>query len=317
MKYFIAAGLSMFASAILADPLPSWSETDTKKAIINFVERVTDPTSPDYVTAEDRVAVFDNDGTLWSEQPVYFQLAYALYSLEKKAAASDPSILTSDTLRAAASGDVETVIASGSEGLLEVIAVSHSGMTVNNFQDDVVNWLENARHSTTGKRYTDMVYQPMQELLRYLRDEGFQTYIVSGGGVDFMRAFSKEAYNIPNQQVIGSTGPAEYSNGEIIKLAGDVFLNDKEGKPLGISSRIGKRPIFASGNSDGDFAMLEYTTAGPGPSFGMLLHHTDGEREFAYDREGHIGVLNKGLDESGERGWVIIDMASDWKQVWP
>ncbi|MDG1677569.1 MAG: HAD family hydrolase [Tateyamaria sp.] len=316
MKYFIAAGLSMFASAILADPLPSWSETDTKQAIINFVERVTDPTSPDYVTAEDRVAVFDNDGTLWSEQPVYFQLAYALYSLEKKAA-SDPSILTSDTLRAAASGDVETVIASGSEGLLEVIAVSHSGMTVNNFQDDVVNWLENARHSTTGKRYTDMVYQPMQELLRYLRDEGFQTYIVSGGGVDFMRAFSKEAYNIPNQQVIGSTGPAEYSNGEIIKLAGDVFLNDKEGKPLGISSRIGKRPIFASGNSDGDFAMLEYTTAGPGPSFGMLLHHTDGEREFAYDREGHIGVLNKGLDESGERGWVIIDMASDWKQVWP
>ncbi|MBT6341937.1 MAG: haloacid dehalogenase-like hydrolase, partial [Tateyamaria sp.] len=277
---------------------------------------VTDPTSPDYVTAEDRVAVFDNDGTLWSEQPVYFQLAYALYSLEKKAA-SDPSILTSDTLRAAASGDVETVIESGSEGLLEVIAVSHSGMTVNNFQDDVVNWLENARHSTTGKRYTDMVYQPMQELLRYLRDEDFQTYIVSGGGVDFMRAFSKEAYNIPNQQVIGSTGPAEYSDGEIIKLAGDVFINDKEGKPLGISSRIGKRPIFASGNSDGDFAMLEYTTAGPGPSFGMLLHHTDGEREFAYDREGHIGVLNKGLDESGERGWVIIDMASDWKQVWP
>lgn len=316
MKYFIAAGLSMFASAILADPLPSWSETDTKQAIINFVERVTDPTSPDYVTAEDRVAVFDNDGTLWSEQPVYFQLAYALYSLEKKAA-SDPSILTSDTLRAAASGDVETVIESGSEGLLEVIAVSHSGMTVNNFQDDVVNWLENARHSTTGKRYSDMVYQPMQELLRYLRDEDFQTYIVSGGGVDFMRAFSKEAYNIPNQQVIGSTGPAEYSDGEIIKLAGDVFINDKEGKPLGISSRIGKRPIFASGNSDGDFAMLEYTTAGPGPSFGMLLHHTDGEREFAYDREGHIGVLNKGLDESGERGWVIIDMASDWKQVWP
>ena len=316
MKYFIAAGLSMFASAILADPLPSWSETDTKQAIINFVERVTDPTSPDYVTAEDRVAVFDNDGTLWSEQPVYFQLAYALYSLEKKAA-SDPSILTSDTLRAAASGDVETVIESGSEGLLEVIAVSHSGMTVNNFQDDVVNWLENARHSTTGKRYTDMVYQPMQELLRYLRDEDFQTYIVSGGGVDFMRAFSKEAYNIPNQQVIGSTRPAEYSDGEIIKLAGDVFINDKEGKPLGISSRIGKRPIFASGNSDGDFAMLEYTTAGPGPSFGMLLHHTDGEREFAYDREGHIGVLNKGLDESGERGWVIIDMASDWKQVWP
>ena len=316
MKYFIAAGLSMFASAILADPLPSWSETDTKQAIINFVERVTDPTSPDYVTAEDRVAVFDNDGTLWSEQPVYFQLAYALYSLEKKAA-SDPSILTSDTLRAAASGDVETVIESGSEELLEVIAVSHSGMTVNNFQDDVVNWLENARHSTTGKRYTDMVYQPMQELLRYLRDEDFQTYIVSGGGVDFMRAFSKEAYNIPNQQVIGSTGPAEYSDGEIIKLAGDVFINDKEGKPLGISSRIGKRPIFASGNSDGDFAMLEYTTAGPGPSFGMLLHHTDGEREFAYDREGHIGVLNKGLDESGERGWVIIDMASDWKQVWP
>ncbi|MEM9395434.1 MAG: HAD family hydrolase [Pseudomonadota bacterium] len=299
-----------------ADPLPSWADTDTKAAILDFVGRVTDPASPDYVTPADRIATFDNDGNLWAEQPVYFQLIYALDRLKEKAAA-DPAILTSDTLKAAAEGDMEAVAEAGDEGLLEILAVSHSGMSVEDFQADVSAWLESARHPTTGMAYDDMVYQPMLELLSYLRDKGFQTWIVSGGGVHFVRAFAEQAYNIPPEQVVGSTTPTEYVDGKVMKLPGIEFVDDKAGKPVGIDSRIGKRPIFASGNSDGDFAMLEYVTGGDGPSFGMLLHHTDADREFAYDRDGHVGVLNRGLDEGPARGWVIVDMAKDWEQVFP
>ncbi len=316
MRSFLTSALLLASTAVWADPLPSWNDTDTKTAIIGFVERVTDPASPDYVTPADRIATFDNDGNLWAEQPVYFQFIYAFDRLKEKAAA-DPSILTSDTLRAAAEGDIHAVAAGGAEALLEVLAVSHSGMSVEAFQDDVRDWLENARHPTTNMRYDAMIYQPMLELLGYLRDEGFQTWIVSGGGVHFVRAFAEEAYNIPPEQVVGSAGPTEYVDGQIMKLAGIEFIDDKEGKPVGIDSRIGKRPIFASGNSDGDFAMLEYTTAGEGPRFGLLLHHTDADREFAYDREGHIGVLNRGLDEGPDRGWVIIDMKNDWTNIWP
>ncbi len=316
MRSFLTSALLLASTAVWADPLPSWNDTDTKTAIIGFVERVTDPASPDYVTPADRIATFDNDGNLWAEQPVYFQFIYAIDRLKEKAAA-DPSILTSDTLRAAAEGDIHAVAAGGAEALLEVLAVSHSGMSVEAFQDDVRDWLENARHPTTNMRYDAMIYQPMLELLGYLRDEGFQTWIVSGGGVHFVRAFAEEAYNIPPEQVVGSAGPTEYVDGQIMKLAGIEFIDDKEGKPVGIDSRIGKRPIFASGNSDGDFAMLEYTTAGEGPRFGLLLHHTDADREFAYDREGHIGVLNRGLDEGPDRGWVIIDMKNDWTNIWP
>ncbi|MEQ3726340.1 MAG: HAD family hydrolase [Tateyamaria sp.] len=312
----LAAALTLLACASWADPLPSWADTETKTAIISFVERVTDPASPDYVTPADRIATFDNDGTLWAEQPVYFQLIYALDRLKEKAEA-DPSVLTSDTLKAAAEGDLETVAAGGTEALLEVLAVSHSGMSVEAFQDDVRAWLETARHPKTGVRYDEMVYQPMLELLSYLRDQQFQTWITSGGGVHFIRAFAETAYNIPPEQVIGSSGPTEYADGVVMKLPGIDFVDDKEGKPVGIDSRIGKRPIFAGGNSDGDFAMLEYTTAGDGPRFGLLVHHTDAEREFAYDRDGHIGVLNRGLDEGPDRGWVIVDMANDWTQVWP
>lgn len=316
MRSFLTSALLLASTAVWADPLPSWNDTDTKSAIIDFVERVTDPASPDYVTPADRIATIDNDGTLWSEQPVYFQFIYALDRLKERAAA-DPSILTSDTLRAAAEGDIQAVAASGVEGLLEVLAVSHSGMSVEAFQDDVRDWLETARHPTTNMPYDEMVYQPMLELISYLRDEGFQTWIVSGGGVHFVRAFAGEAYNIPPEQVMGSSGPTEYADGQITKMPGIDFIDDKEGKPVGIDSRIGKRPIFASGNSDGDFAMLEYTTAGEGPRFGLLLHHNDADREFAYDREGHIGVLNRGLDEGPDRGWVIIDMKNDWSKIWP
>lgn len=308
--------LAMSAGAALADPLPSWNDTVTKSAIIDFVDRVTDPASPDYVPPADRIATFDNDGNLWAEQPVYFQLIYALDRVKERAEA-DPSILSTDALKAAAEGDLETLAAGGIEGLLEVLAVSHAGISVEDFQADVNAWFDSARHPTTGMRYDEMIYQPMLELLSYLRDEGFQTWIVSGGGVHFIRAFAEDAYGIPPEQVLGTAGPTEYVDGKVMKLPGVDFIDDKEGKPIGIDSRIGKRPIFASGNSDGDFAMLEYTTSGDGPRFGLLLHHTDAEREFAYDREGHIGVLNRGLDEGPDRGWVIVDMARDWSRVWP
>ncbi|WP_424976375.1 HAD family hydrolase [Dinoroseobacter sp. S124A] len=312
----VFAGCLALAGTAFADPLPSWNDTETKSAIIAFVDSVTDPASPDYVTPADRIATFDNDGNLWAEQPVYFQLIYALDRLRERAEA-DPSILSTDALKAAAEGDIDTLSAGGVEALLEVLAVSHADISVEDFQADVLAWLDTARHPSTDMRYDAMIYQPMLELLSYLRDEGFQTWIVSGGGVHFVRAFAEEAYGIPPEQVVGSAGPTEYRDGKVMKLAGIDFIDDKEGKPVGIDSRIGKRPIFASGNSDGDFAMLEYTTGGDGPSFGLLLHHTDGAREFAYDREGHIGVLNRGLDEGPDRGWVIIDMAEDWKTIFP
>ncbi|MEM1073739.1 MAG: HAD family hydrolase [Pseudomonadota bacterium] len=311
-----AAAACACAFPVLSDPLPSWTDTATKTTILNFVDEVTDPASDNYVTQADRIAVFDNDGTLWAEQPMYFQLIYAMDRLRDKAA-QDSAVLSSDVLKAAAMGDLETVAAGGTDALIEILAVSHAGMTVADFQDDVRSWLAEERHPTTGLRYDEMVYQPMLELLRYLRDEGFQTWIVSGGGVHFIRAFAEAAYNIPPQQVIGSAGPTQYDDGQITKQSGVTFVDDKEGKPVGIDSRIGKRPIIAGGNSDGDFQMLEYTSAGAGPRLGLLVHHTDAEREFAYDREGHIGVLIRGLDEGPDRGWVIVDMTKDWEQIWP
>ena len=316
MRILISTLLAMApASLVLADPLPSWEDTGAKEAIIAFVEEVTDPASEQYVTPNDRIATFDNDGTLWAEQPVYFQLIYALDRLRERAEA-DPSILSTDTLKAAAAGDIAAIAEGGTEALLEIVAVSHAGMSVSDFQADVRDWLDTARHPVTGMRYDDMLYQPMLELLRYLRDEGFQTWIVSGGGIHFIRAFAAEAYNIPPEQVIGSTGPTEYVDGTVMKLPGIDFVDDKEGKPVGIDSRIGKRPIFVGGNSDGDFQMLEYATGGDGPSLGIIVHHTDDEREFAYDRQGHIGVLNRGLDEGPDRGWIIVDMAKDWRRIW-
>ena len=322
MKQILALGAAalLFATQLAADPLPSWADTEAKGRIIEFVQSVTDPDSPDYVFPADRIATFDNDGTLWAEQPVYFQLIYALDRLREKAAA-DPAILTSEVLEAAAAGDIEGMLAGGKEGLMEVLAVSHAGMSVEEFQADVLNWLETARHPTTGRRYDAMIFQPMLELMQYLRAEGFQTWIVSGGGVHFLRAFAAETYGIPPQQVMGSAAPTEHRviNGRptIVKLPGIEFVDDKVGKPVGIDSRIGKRPIFAAGNSDGDFQMLEYTMAGDGPRLALLVHHTDAEREFAYDRDSHIGKLERGLDEGPERGWLIVDMTRDWNTIWP
>jgi phosphoglycolate phosphatase-like HAD superfamily hydrolase len=320
MRPVLVAAFLLATAPALADPLPSWRDGEAKMAILDFVASVTDPASADYVTPADRIAVFDNDGTLWAEQPVYFQLIYALDRLQTKAEA-DPSILTSDTLSAAAAGDIEGMMAGGTEGLMEVLAVSHSGVSVEEFQADVRDWLASARHPTSGMAYEAMVYQPMLELLAFLRDEDFQTWIVSGGGIHFVRTFADDAYGIPPEQVLGSATPTEYRRIDgvptIMKLPGIAFVDDRDGKPLGIDSRIGRRPIFAAGNSDGDFQMLEYTMAGDGARFALLVHHTDAEREWAYDRDSHIGRLDRGLDEGPAQGWLIVDIARDWARIWP
>lgn len=315
-----AAVLVLVVTPALADPLPSWNDTAAKQAIIAFVDSVTDESADTFVPEKERIAVFDNDGTLWAEQPFYFQLFYAIDVLKEKAAA-DPSILTSDVLKAAVAGDMDGMLADGEKGLLEIVNVSHANITPEDFEKSADAWLTTATHPTTGKTFISMVYQPMLELLSYLRDEDFTTYIVSGGGIDFIRSFADGTYGIPKPQVVGSEGKTSYAVTDgvptIMKDGGLIFMDDKDGKPVGIMRHIGLRPIFAAGNSDGDFAMLQWTTAGEGPRFGMLVHHTDAEREFAYDREGHIGVLNKGLDEGPGLGWTIVDMAADWATVWP
>ena len=306
-------------SGLWADPLPSWSESRAKTEIVVFVESVPDPSSEMFVPVADRIAVFDNDGTLWSEQPVYFQLIYAVEMLQDKAA-SDPSILTSDPLKAAAAGEWATLAQGGKEALIEVLDVSHSGMSGAEFQANAYDWVTTAQHPTSGLTYAQMTYQPMLELLSFLRDKGFATYIVSGGGIDFIRAIAEEAYGIPPEQVIGSQGALSYQVVDgvpmVVKGGGVVFVDDGPGKPVGIMRHIGKRPILAGGNSDGDLEMIEWTTSGDGPRLGVLVHHTDADREFAYDREGHIGVLNRGLDEANDRGWVLVDIAQDWGRVW-
>lgn len=313
------AVLALGATTALADPLPSWNDTDTKAAIIEFVEAVTDPASDDFVPQADRIATFDNDGTLWGEKPVYFQLLYALDVLKEKAAA-DPSILSSDALKAANDGDMEGLMATGMDGLVELLNVAHSDISVDDFVAGSREWLTTTNHPETGIPFAAMTYQPMVELLSYLRDEGFQTYIVSAGGLHFMRGVAEDAYGVPSQQVVGSEGQTTYEivdgKGVLMKQGGIFNLDDKAAKPVSIDRHIGKRPILAGGNSDGDFEMLEYTTQGDGRRLGLLVHHTDGEREFAYDREGHVGVLDKGLDQADERGWLLIDMANDWSRIW-
>lgn len=319
MRHSMSVALICLCGPAIADPLPSWSETATKDVILDFVERVTDPGSEDYVPPESRIAVFDNDGTLWAEKPMYFQLFYALDTLREMAAA-DPAILTSEALRQAVEGDMAAVVAGGAGALAEIVAASHTNITVAEFQASVSAWISTATHPVTGMRYADMTYQPMTELLRLLRDEGFETWIVTGGGVHFVRALAEDAYGIPPEHVVGSMVETEYrivdGVGELYKLPEIAFVDDGGGKPVGIDRNIGQRPILAFGNSDGDYEMLEYVTTGEGPRLGLLLHHTDAEREWAYDRDGHIGVLDQGLDDAAAKGWIIIDMAADWEDVW-
>ena len=308
------------AASAAPDPLPSWNEGPTKKAIVDFVARVTEPGGPGFVPVAERIATFDNDGTLWSEKPVPFQLVFAIDQV-KAMAATHPEWTTREPFASVLKGDMAGVAAAGEKGLLALIAATHTGMTTEEFSEAVERWIETARHPTTGLLYTGMVYQPMLELLAYLRANGFKTFIVSGGGVEFMRPWTERVYGIPPEQVVGSAGKMklEERNGRpvLIKLPEVDLIDDKEGKPVGIQSRIGRRPIAAFGNSDGDLQMLQWATAGSRPGFALFVHHDDAEREFAYDRTDKLQQFDKGWDEAVAKGWTVVSMKNDWKGVYP
>lgn len=301
-----------------ADPLPSWNDTAPKKAIIAFVEKVTKEGSPDFVPVAERIATFDNDGCLWSEQPMYFQAFFAFDRI-KALAPEHPVWKEKEPFASVLRGDVKSALAGGEHALVQLVMATHAGLTTEEFEKSVTDWIATARHPKTGKPFTKMVFQPMLELLTYLRANGFKTFIVSGGGIEFMRPWVEKVYGIPPEQVVGSSGGLKYELRDgvpvIVKTPELVLNDDKEGKPVGIQRHIGRRPIMAFGNSDGDFQMLEWTTSGPGPRFGLLVHHTDAEREWAYDRESHVGKLARGLDEGPKRGWVITSMKDDWKEI--
>jgi len=303
------------------DPLPSWNGGISKTTIIDFVTKTTKKDGKDFIPVADRIACFDNDGTLWSEQPMYFQLAFAIDQV-KAMAPQHPEWKTTQPFQALLEGDIKTALAGGEKALMQIVMTTHAGMTTEAFEKTVKDWLTNATHPKTKKRYNEMIYQPMVELLKYLRSNGYKTFIVSGGGVDFMRPWVEQAYGIPPDQVVGSSGKVKYEslNGKpvLIKLPEINFIDDKEGKPVGIHQYIGKRPVFTAGNSDGDYAMLQWTsTAGGYPRFGMIVHHTDAEREWAYDRQSHIGKLEKGLDDAAKHNWLVVDMKKDWKKIYP
>lgn len=302
------------------DPLPSWNEGPTKKAILDFVRTTTEKGSPQYVPIEQRIATFDNDGTLWSEKPFYFQLAFAIDRV-KALAPTHPEWKEKQPFKAILEDDMKTVLASGEHGLLELVMASHAGMNTDEFEANVTDWLATAKHPTFNRPYTEVIYQPMLEVLSYLRANGFKTYIVSGGGIEFMRPWVEKVYGIPPEQVVGSSIKVKHDvqDGKpvLVRLPELDFYDDKAGKPVGIHRFIGRRPVMAFGNSDGDFEMLEWTTTGTGPRFGLIVHHTDADREWAYDRKSPIGRLDRGLDEAPKRGWVIADMKQDWKVIYP
>jgi phosphoserine phosphatase len=301
-----------------ADPLASWNDTATKKALVAFVEKVTGEGSADFVPPPERIAVFDNDGTLWSEKPVYFQLLFAIDRV-KALAGQHPEWKEKQPFKAVLENDMKALAESGKKGIAELLMASHAGMSTDEFEQIASDWIATARHPKTGKPYTEMVYQPMLELLQYLRANGFKTFIVSGGGIEFMRPWVEKVYGIPPEQVVGSKIKVEYKVVDgtpvLMRLPQLDFVDDKAGKPVGIHYHIGRRPIAAFGNSDGDFEMLEWTTSGEGPRLGMLVHHDDAKREVAYDRDSHVGGLSRGLDEGPGRGWTITSMKNDWKCV--
>lgn len=316
----IASAVLLSTPSLAGEPLPSWNDTAPRQAIVAFVERVTDPHSRDFVSPPERIAVFDNDGTLWAEQPLYFQLAFALDRV-KELAPQHPEWKTREPFASLLKGDLKAALAGGEHAIAEIVMATHAGMTADDFPAVAKHWLATARHPQTKRRYLDMVYQPMLELLDYLRANGFKTFIVSGGGIDFLRVFAEEAYGIPPEQVVGSSIRTKYELRDgrpaIARLPEIDFIDDKSGKPVGIHKFIGRRPVLAFGNSDGDFEMLEWTTAGSGARLGLLLHHDDGGREFAYDRASSVGRLARGLDEAPKRGWVVVSMKDDWREVFP
>ena len=302
------------------DPLASWNDGTAKQAIVDFVAAVTDKGGPDYVPPAKRIAVFDNDGTLWSEKPAYFQLLFAIDRI-KALASQHTEWKTQQPFKAVLENDIKALVASGEKGLIQLVMASHAGMTTDEFEQIVADWLATARHPKFKRPYTDLVFQPMLELLAHLRANGFKTFIVSGGGIEFMRPFTEKVYGIPPEQVIGSSIKTKFEmrNGRPVLLREPeiFFIDDKAGKPVGIQKFIGRRPIAAFGNSDGDLQMLQWTTAGKCKRFGLIIHHTDPEREWAYDRKSPIGRLDKALDEANARGWTVVDMKKDWKVIYP
>ncbi|VGO17867.1 hypothetical protein PDESU_06469 [Pontiella desulfatans] len=303
-----------------ADPLPSWNAGPAKQAILDFVKSTTSPGSENHVPPAERIAVFDNDGTLWSEQPLYFQALF-IFDRIKQLAPQHPEWKAQEPFASVLKGDTKTALAGGEHALIEMAMATHAGTTTEEFHQLAMEWISTARHPETGKLLTEMVYQPMLELLTYLRENGFKTYIVSGGGIEFMRPWTERIYGIPPEQVIGSSIKTKYELREgqpvLARLPEMNFIDDKEGKPVGINQHIGRRPIAAFGNSDGDFQMLEWTTAGDGARLGVYIHHDDAKREYAYDRNSHIGKLARGLDESSERGWIVVSMKNNWKTIYP
>lgn len=305
---------------VIIDPLPSWNDGATKQAIVDYVEDVSNETSQNFIPVADRIATFDNDGNLWSEQPAYFQLFFAIDRV--KALASEyPEWKTTQPYQAVLENDMKTLMSYGEHGLLELVMASHAGMSTEEFENIVKDWLATAKHPRFNKAYNELVYQPMLELLDYLRANKFKTFIVSGGGIEFMRPWVEEVYGIPPDQVVGSSIATEFDYNEgnpIIKRLPKIdFIDDKAGKPIGIHKFIGKKPVFASGNSDGDLQMLQWADSNKHPSFQLYLHHTDSIREWAYDRESSIGRLDRGLDEANEKGWTVIDMKNDWNVIYP
>jgi phosphoserine phosphatase len=306
-------------SAAASDPLSSWNDGDTKTQILDFVERVTDPASPDFVPEAERVATFDNDGTLWSEKPAYFQLLFAMDRI-RELAPEHPEWRDEQPFKGVLEGDLEAVASTGEHGLIKMMMASHTGMTTAEFEQVVSDWIATARHPSLDVPYTDLVFQPMLELLDYLDTKGFTTFIVSGGGIEFMRPWAERVYGIPPERVIGSSIKVvfEMRDGEpvLVRLPEIDFIDDKAGKPVAIHKFIGRRPIAAFGNSDGDLQMLQWATSGSGARLGVIVHHTDAEREWAYDRESHVGRLDAALKEAREKDWTVVDMKRDWKTVY-
>ncbi len=302
------------------DPLPSWNDGTSKQSIVSFVKKITDKSDAGYVPPEERIATFDNDGTLWSEQPLYFQFIFTMDRV-KALAPKYPEWKTKQPFKAVIEDDRQALAASGEKGLEKIVMATHAGMTTADFKKSVKEWLSTAKHPRFKRPYTDMVFQPMLELLAYLRANGFKTFIASGGSIGFMRPWVEGVYGIPPEQVVGSSIKIKFEmrNGKpvLVRLPELDFFNDKAGKPVGIHKFIGRRPIAAFGNSDGDLQMLQWTAAGDGPSLMVYIHHTDGEREWAYDRKSHIGRLDKGLDEANAKGWTVVDMKKDWKIIYP
>jgi phosphoglycolate phosphatase-like HAD superfamily hydrolase len=303
-----------------ADPLPSWNEGASKKAIIDFVTRTTTKGSADFVTAEQRIACFDNDGTLWSEQPLYYQFLFGLDRI-KALSVQHPEWKKQQPFKSILEGDLKTALSGGRKSLDAILTATNNGITTSQYDSMAAVWLATAKHPRFDRLYTDLVYEPMIELLNYLRANGYKTYIVSGGVVDFMRVYSQQAYGIPPDQVVGTTIKLKYEvkddKPQLTRVPEIDFVDNGPGKPVGIYNSIGERPVFTAGNSDGDYEMLQYTSTTTAPHFCMLVHHTDSLREWKYDRNSAIGQLDKGLDDAPKNGWLVVDMKNDWNVIYP